>query len=401
MTKSILLFLFVTGLVLRIIFSLLIPDFTGNDEQAHLRYAQHISTEKRLPNLNNYPNENPAGNEYFQPPIYYVLIAPLISITSTPSSQLHLARIISIIIWGIGFYFALKLISIIKLPEPHSVIVLAFTALLPTYIANSSTSNNDTLTNTLSLITLFIIAKLLNQKLTFTKLLILSALISLAILSKLTGLIFLPTAVWLIYYKAKGLNKIFIANTTIFIITTGLFSGWWFLYNFLIYKDFLGPIAASTATFTNIPMNPYKLYLMTRGTFFTFWAAYGPANQIRLPIPAYIFLFVLTVFSIIGFLITLHQLIRKKVKLQIQNKYIIMCLIVFLFNICLLLIFNIRQHQPLGRYLYPSLFAVALFWSIGLNKFLPNSIQKILPKLLITTFLYLNLLGTLAIINNQ
>lgn len=399
MSKNTLFFLFATGLILRIFFSYLIPNFTGNDEQAHLKYAQHIAAEKKLPNLNNYLGENPAGNEYFQPPLYYLLLAPLIATNNNPSWQLHLARIVSIIIWSLGFYFAFKLISTIKLPQPHIMVILTFLALLPTYVATSSTVNNDTLTISLSLITLFYIAKLINQRLTPTRIFGLSALISLTILSKITGLIFLPAVIWLIYYKLKGNHKQFITHTLIFIASTVLLTSWWFLYNFLTYKDFLGPIAASTATFTNVPFDIYKLYLITRGTFFTFWASYGLANQIRLPIYIYLLLLLPTVLSILGFFLLLSKDFRKRIKFPIQSKYIYMFLIVLLANIFLLLIFNIRHHQPLGRYLYPSLFGVVLFGSIGLNTFLPKTIQKHLSKLVITMLLVLNLLGAVAIIN--
>lgn len=398
MTKNTFFFLFATGLILRIFFSYLIPDFTGNDEQAHLKYAQHILAEKKLPNPNDYEGENPAGNEYFQPPIYYLLLAPIIAFFDNPSSQLHLVRIVSIVIWGVGFYFAFKLISTIKLPQPHSMVVLTFLALLPTYVANSSTANNDTLTITLSQVTLFYIAKLINQRLTPARIFGLSALISLTILSKITGLIFLPAVIWLIYYKLKGNHKQFITHTLIFIASTALLTSWWFLYNYLTYQNILGPIAASTATFTNVPFDIYKLYLITRGTFFTFWASYGPANQIRLPIYIYLLLLLPTVLPILGFPLLLYKDFRKRIKLPIHSKYIYMFLIVLLANIFLLLIFNIKQHQPLGRYLYPSLFGVALFGSIGLNTFLPKTIQKHMSKLVITTMLILNLLGAVAII---
>lgn len=399
MIKNTVIFLAITGIILRIIFSFLIPDFTGNDEQAHLRYAQHILAEKKLPNLNNYQDENPAGNEYFQPPLYYLLLTPLISLTDNYSHQLHSARFVSILIWLVGFYFAFKLISIIKLREPHNTLILIFLAFLPTYIASSSTVNNDTLTITLSIITFFCIAKLLNQQLTSIKLLGPSILISLAILTKITGLIFLPAIIWLIYYKSKGINRKFISATTFFLVSTSILTSWWFIYNFLTYQNFLGPIAASTATFTNVPLSAYKLYLVIRGTFFTFWAAWGSANQIRLPLYTYLILLVLTVLPIFGFFLFIRKVFRKKANLPINKKYIYIFMIVLNTNIFLLLAFNIHQHQPLGRYLYPSLFSVALFWSIGLNHFLPKGTYKHLPKLIIIIMLYLNLLGIIALTN--
>lgn len=397
MKKGTFIFLFTSGLIFRILFSFLIPDFTGNDEPAHLRYAQHILSEKKLPNLNNYTTENPAGNEYFQPPLYYLFLTPLITLNNNPSMQLHIARIFSIIIWAIGFYIAYRLIIRIRLQDPHSTTILSFLALLPTYVANSSTVNNDSLTITLSIAALLCFTSILNQKITFSRLLSLSIIISATVLTKMTGLILLPAAIWLITYKAKGINKKFITNTTILMTLTILITGSWFLYNSLTYQNLLDPIESSTVTFTKIPLGINKLYLVLRGTFFTFWAAYGQANQIRLPQITYLLLLLLTIFPILGFCLSIYKVFKKKAKLPIDKKYIYPLLIVLVANILLLLSFNIYQHQPLGRYLFPSLFSIALFWSIGLNYFFPRVIQKHIPIVVITILFCLNFLGIVAL----
>jgi len=145
MTTNTFFFLATTGLVLRIIFSFLIPSFAGNDELAHLRYAQHILAERKLPNLNNYSTENPVGNEYFQPPLYYTLLTPLISFIQDPINQLKTGRLFSIFLWTVTFYFAYKILMVIKLPKSQSIITLSLVSLLPYYIFNSSSVTNDSL----------------------------------------------------------------------------------------------------------------------------------------------------------------------------------------------------------------------------------------------------------------
>ena len=396
MTKNTFIFLAVTGLILRIIFSYLIPDFAGNDEPAHLRYSQHILDEKSLPNLNNYPAENPAGNEYFQPPLYYTLLAPLIALAKDPVNQLRIGRLLSIFLWGITFYFAYKILTIIKFPKSQSTIAMSLVSLLPYYIFNSSSITNDSLLITLSTSTIFYIVSLLDKKISLTNIFALSILVSFTILTKLTGFILIPASILLFYYKQNKINRKFVSITSVFLSLIILLTAWWFLYNLNVYNDPVGPIKASTATFNNVPQGIYKYFLVARGTLFTFWAAYGPANEIRLPQISYIFLSALTLFSIAGFSIII---IKNDIKLVINSKILNLLITVITTNLALHIFFNINQHQPLGRYLFASIVPLGIFFALGLDRATPKKIRKYLPGFIVILLLSLNILGANTLIH--
>jgi len=365
----------------------------GNDELAHLRYAQHILADKRLPNLNNYPTENPAGNEYFQPPLYYIISSIFIFLSHSPTLQLQTLRILSILLWLVAFYLSYKIVVFLKFPKWISLSTLAFVALLPTYIVNSSTVTNDALVVPLTFTT-FLYLLISSKKITPKNLALLALLTALTIITKISGLILIPTILVLIYlYKRASLPKrIFLAS--IYCFLTFVLSFWWFLYNYLTYKSFLGPIEASTATFPTIPFNFYKIFLIFRGTFATFWVSYGEANQIRLPAFVYFLLLILTVFSLFG----IAKYLKNPQKSQVAKSHLLL-LIALISNVALFFIFNIKQHQPLGRYLFLSLIQISAIFSIGLYFLTPKAVRMYVPAFLILGLLMLNIWGVITLSN--
>src|SRR3989338_933416 len=398
--KKILILLLLLGIIFRLIFASLIPPFTGNDEPAHLRYAQHIRDEKRLPDANLYKNEELAGNEYFQPPLYYTLAAIVISFSQHSITQLQVLRVLSIILWLFALYFTYKTLTIIKSPAFQSVSTLAFISLLPTYIVNSATVTNDALVIPLAAITIYYLISTLNQKrVTYSQLTLFSLLTSLTILAKLNGLILVPAAIVTIFLMQKKVDIQFFKKSFFYIFFSAVFIFWWFLYNYLTYHNLQGPIEASTAAFNKIPFGANKIYLILRGTFATFWVAYGPANEIRLPTLVYEVLFLITLCSIFGNFLYLKNLTIKKTRLFLKTKPVIILLIALITNTILLVIFNINQHQPLGRYLFPSLIQISAIFSIGLYLLTPGAARKYVPVFLILGLLTLNIWGAITLSN--
>ncbi len=400
MTSSIFFFLAITGLILRIIFSFLIPDFTGNDELAHLKYAQHIAAEKALPNLNNYKDEQAAGNEYFQPPVYYFLGSMFISTTENAAGQLHILRMLSIFLWAVGFYFTYKILKILKLPVWLSTSTLVFSSLLPTYVVNSSTATNDALSVPLTIVTIYYLLTILNKTVRYPQILILSALSGITILTKLNGFILIPATITAVYCTKDKNFRTFFLKTLLFLGTTSLITLWWFAYNKQVYGDLMGPIDASTAGFVKIPFSLQKIYLLLRGTFATFWVAYGPANEIRLPAFVYGILFIFSSLSIAGNIIYAGKIIKRKMKLPLNGKIVKILGIALASNLALHFAFNINQHQPLGRYLFLSLIQIALIFSLGIGILLTNKARNFLPVFLIGLFFILNIWGALILINS-
>lgn len=388
--------LLVLGLIFRITFAFISPPFSGNDEKAHIVYSKHIFEEKRIPNAYLYKDESLKGNEYFQPPLYYLLTSPITGLYSNTITQLSIFRVFSIFMWALSFFFSYKILAFIKAPAWLSFGSLSFSALLPTYIANTATANNDALLILIFSITLFKILTLFKKKIHYQDLTYLAVLSALAILTKLNGLILAPAAMLLIFLQEKRLNYEVIKKTAFYFLLTGLFSGWWFIYNFILYKNFMGPIEFSTASFAKIPLSVYKIFLVTRGSFATFWLAYGSTNEIRLPLFVYMILFLLTIFSVIG----LISYFRGRNKDLIKPQFLILFGVILICNIFLHLTFNIIQFQPLGRYLYPSLLPISVFFSIGVYQITPSALKKFLPEFLLLLFCSLNVWGVITLLGH-
>jgi len=153
----------------------------------------------------------------------------------------------------------------------------------------------------------------------------------------------------------------------------------------------MGPISASTATFAKIPFGLQKIYLVTRGTFATFWVAYGPANEIRLPAFVYGFLFLLSSLALAGNIIYTKRILKGRI--------IKILLVAFISNLILHFAFNVNEHQPLGRYLFLSLIQIALIFSFGIGNLLPFKTRNHLPYFLTGLFFVLNIWGILILIN--
>jgi len=399
--KKNILLLLALGILFRIIFANLIPPFTGNDEPAHLRYAQHILSEKRLPNANLYHDEGLAGNEYFQPPAYYTLAASMIFNNTDPFIQLQILRLLAIILWLITFYFAYKTLLVLKLPKSYSISILAFVSLLPTYIVNSSTVTNDALAIPLATVIIYYMILWLKEKyLTYKKLSILAFLSALTILVKLNGFALVPGVILAIFYCEKGINSRFLTKTVVYSFLTFVLIFWWFFYNNLTYNNWFGPINISTATFAKVPFNLYKIYLVLRGGFATFWSAYGPANEIRLPIFVYFGLLLITSYGVIGAIVYSIKTKLNRASSLIGWGHLTILLTVFIFNFALLLALNIGQLQPLGRYLFISLLPISIFFVIGIFFLTPVRLRKFIPHFLIILLIGLNILGINTLVHH-
>ena len=383
--------IFVLGLILRLLFSFINPPFTGNDEPAHLRYAQHILAEKRLPNANLYRDEPLTGNEYFQPPLYYTISSFLIAPEPKPLTQMTVLRFLNVFLWVVLFYFSYLSLKRLGLDKTSSLLGLSLLSLLPTFIFLSTTIGNDLLVITLGTITIYYLITLaVTGKTSYTNLLILSILSSLSILAKLTGFSLVFGGLTLILLTEKSLFAK-IKKSIFYLSSICIMVSWWFLYNFFTYKNFLGPIDLSTNTFTKVPFSLYKVYLVSRGSFFTFWAAYGPANQIRLPLLFYFVFFLLSLLAVLGVLTYLKKPKRNNLSLT----KILFSIIAS--NVLLLLLFNIDQLQPLGRYLYVSLLPLAVFFGLGLKNILPKKLQTSFSLFLILFLLTANLLAIIIV----
>src|SRR5690242_17789566 len=89
---------FVLAFIVRVAYAFVTPPFEAPDEYSHYSYVKFLHTFHQLPVQPN-PAAHPEELEMHQPPLYYILVAPLFSSTELiPARPLLLLRFMNILV---------------------------------------------------------------------------------------------------------------------------------------------------------------------------------------------------------------------------------------------------------------------------------------------------------------
>ena len=289
--------LVVAYLALAIAYGLVIPPFENLDEVEHFGVVRYVTDTGRLPvqgdtALTTYHIRQEAS----QPPLYYLLAAPLLRLTGVSTADtrvyltpnpyvtcgteatrankavlrhdsfaeafpwrgallaLHLLRMLSTVLQAstvVGVY------AIARRAFPHKpgvpLLATALTAFNPQFLIVASGVNNDNVATPVITWALYVTVLVAQEGLSLRRALALGALIGLAALSKLTGLLLLllvALAVILNFKSqisnSKSANRQIcnlqsaICNVTILGGAALVVAGWWYIRNWQLYRDPLG-----------------------------------------------------------------------------------------------------------------------------------------------------------------
>src|SRR5688572_7628702 len=139
-----------TGFICRIAFLLFTPTFYAPDEQAHFKYVKYLAEHHSLPIQTSLTDSSTNDWEYYQPPIYYILLSPFYLLAERLFQNdfltVRVLRGFSIILWGITTLFSFKFLDSLNIHDRFlKIFVIAMVCLLPTYTFLSSVINNDNL----------------------------------------------------------------------------------------------------------------------------------------------------------------------------------------------------------------------------------------------------------------
>lgn len=320
----------VLALSARLIYAFTNPVYNAPDEQAHFKYVQYLVQEASFPKAESRVEAPTNDWEYYQPPLYYLLSAPILLIFDSA----YALRIFSVLLsLGVVFltYWAFR-----------SLIAAAFVAFLPTYVGLSTAITNDNLL--IFLFTLFFFLILRGYRNPVGLGLLSGALA----LTKYPGLVALPFLAVLFLYEKRYKPLLFTLG-----IAFVMFSPW-LVRNQQLYGDWFAMEIANKVV--NTPLNSHNLNIVVHRIFDTFWMIFGIRNNqtIRLDFLPFIF-FVLSVVLAKGF-----------VQTWFDNRYPYKLLcgisLVFLF---LTFQFAFKYGQPQGRFIYPVIMPLGLFIERG------------------------------------
>jgi 4-amino-4-deoxy-L-arabinose transferase-like glycosyltransferase len=373
--------------LLLILWSFAVPVFEAPDEPHHWQYAQYLHQNKKLPLY------GPDFIEAYQPPTYYVLVAPFASASDTPTLAarfdsagravpqipprlfvntwadfgrywpLRITLLATCILSLFAVYFAY--LSGREAAGNSSTGLLAggLTAFLPQFTFRGMNISNDALVTATSAAAVYVIIRLARRGFTLKLGLIAALAIAAAVLSKVNS-IFLPVPFALVVLTEKGtwlerVKRLLVLGVGLLAVTP------WFVYNTKIYGN---PLATGKVIWAAVPSvivpkgitSPFFRTEFPVLLWRSFVGLFGWMNVI-MPDALYRSFAALGLLGIIGY--ALHFVRHPK-----DRRLALVLLPVPVLALLAVIQYNLTFSQPQGRYLFPALTAIAVLIAIGIGE---------------------------------
>jgi hypothetical protein len=369
-TRQIILSVILVGLVARVAMAIFTPTFYAPDEQSHFKYVQYLYEHQTLPVQTSQTYTETNDWEYYQPPVYYLSCVPIYwAAMSVTDGNIDVAvraiRFFSIALWMVNVAFAIKILANLQYKGTFvEAFAISTLALLPTYVALSSSINNDNLLIPLG----GPIFLLLSSKPTPARIVLLGALLSLALMTKLTGVVFIAAFLaWLaIQTTREGLQPLralcylLIVMGMVVTIFTPLA-----LHNLSVYGDLTGESIANVL----VPWSSLAagLQFIFDQLSSTFWSTYGIRNNIFFLPSIGVFITCLAIAGAIHWVIRSRSILRNQL-LTDRGLFLLSVSTTVVVNLILVLRFGLLYGQAQGRLLFPSLIPISLFLALGIRQ---------------------------------
>ncbi len=393
-----LVFIVVVYMVVGALYALKTPTWEAPDEPAHYNYIAYLAENGRFPVLQegDYPHEYleeikakkfppemsiaPIRYEFHQPPLYYLLAAPIYLATKplTLAQQVVVLRIFSLLQGGVLLVVSYLIVKEV-FPEGEFLPLasVAFIATVPMHMAMTAAINNDTLGELILALILWQCLLAMREGLKERRL-SLGLLLALALLTKTT--IYAPAIASILVaalylWRRKGS----ILRHLGLILGVGLaLSAWWFLRNSLVYGGFdIFGWARHDAIVLDQPTTAEWIALYGTGkvvkdffviSFKSFWAIFGWMG-VLVDSRIYDFLFLVSLGALLGVGIYIKRLARGSERLTaFQGWALFISLLILLLVAASHLWYNFKFVQHQGRYLFPALIPIGLFFALGLRE---------------------------------
>jgi hypothetical protein len=397
------------------------PRWQAPDEPAHYNYVRGLAENGTFPVLQpgdydqQYLEELKAQKfppplsidsiryEAHQPPLYYVLAAPVY----LSARALQLDDVLALRVLNVFFALwlsALAYLIFVQVFPTNALLRLAgvgIIATLPMHLAMSAAINNDTLAEIVAAVILLLALQRVRGKLADRRFVVLGGLAyGIALLTKTTlypNIVLLALAEYayrqIQFARQQPRAARFSAwlpnrSTVVASVKTLapllgialLLSGAWFVRNALTYgaNDLLGwnrhdlVVVGQPTTAQYLAQFGWRnvLFNFFATSFRSFWAQFGWMG-VLVNDRIYVFLFVLTAFACCGALLWVIRLVRRRQEFAPETRWTWLLLGAMLtLAVAAHVYYNLKYVQPQGRYLFPGLIPLAAFWSAGLDEML-------------------------------
>lgn len=387
------------------------PAWETPDEPAHYNYIRHIADTLTFPVLQvgdynfdelerlkaaRFPPSMPIDGvryEFHQPPLYYLLMAPLYKVTTgLPLAQQVVAlRLVSVLLGALVLLVAYGITRTVFAKESLlALAVPAFVAVIPMHTAMSAATNNDTLSELLLAVILWLALLRLRDAIPTRRYVVLGGVIlGLGLLTKVTvyvGIVLFAAAElgrWVnpalrqgpapAVAGAGGFARLIgrVARLADFaaLAAIGLIpSAWWFVRNAWVYGnlDILGrqrhDLVVLGQPRTVWGWEAVQHFVVV--SFRSFWAQFG---WMGIPVDERIYqgLAVLSLLAAVGLALFLW---REGPGMPALHKWEL-GLLALLFVLILggMVQYNLDYIQAQGRYLFPATVSIAVGFALGLR----------------------------------
>ena len=389
-----------------VLFAGLTPRWQAPDEPAHYNYIRYLATEKGFPELvagcydeaylaelkrRKFPLDLTIDSvcyEFHQPPLYYLLAAPIYYLSS---GSLLAVRLVSVAL-GAGVVVFAFLIA--RTLFPHNLAIplgtMAFVAFVPMHVAILASVNNDALAELILAALLLLLVRCLLDKnpLSIKQSLLIGLLLGLGLLTKVTIYIAVPLVAMMLALRAwidireagfgyvRLIVKELIKDGLMIYSLALLVALPWFARNAALYGDgdILGlgrhdaVVQGQLRTADLVAEVGTKTYLVNfiTTTFRSFWGQFG-WMAVPMDNRTYFFLTILSVMALVGlvayalttFITTTSP--RQQAALGLMAAVILLVALAYGW-------YNLTFVQFQGRYLFPATIPLGLFFSLGLNE---------------------------------
>jgi len=369
-TRSLFAVVLAVGILCRLAYVFLTPVFYAPDEQSHFNYLKYLSENRAFPVQAGPMGESDNEWEYFQPPLYYLALAPLYSVVEAAFHNLaaivFALRLTSVLLWLVNIRLGLILLQRLGIKDGFLWLsTLSLACLLPTYTFVSSAINNDNLMITLGTGVLCLMAR--HQKSLKTSLL-LGGLLGVALWVKQSAVVFLP-AIGLLFFLERHRQAItwrtmFWQLGVVFVLAALIYSPWaarnWHIYGTFTPED----LSAAAKTW---PSSVDGIISAAHNLVKTFWSVSGISNNIGYPFPLFGMGFGLVCLAglALGWKQNPDTISRIR---TLPNAPVIAAFgFAVVVNAILVLRFGYLYGMGQGRHLFPLLFSIALLLAVGLR----------------------------------
>ncbi len=410
-------------------YALYTPAWQAPDEPAHYNYVRHLVEEQALPELRpgDYPAEyleeikaarfptempiEPIRYESHQPPLYYLLAAPVFALAralgmETPLLPLRLFSVALGLVSIAAGYAALR----VALPEHPQLAwgAAAFAATLPMHVAMTGVVNNDVLVELVLALVAWQILITEREGWSDRRAVVLGVLVGLAFLTKLqayvaAGLVALGWALearrsWA---AGQGLGAPIRRGLLMAGVALALTLPW-LARNMAVYgwSDPLAmgrhaQVAAGQLTTQELLNEIGTLAFVRRFAQTTFQSFWGQFGWMGVPLPARVYqgLAVLSGLAALGLVDALPAVRRAWCNRTTRHGLLLLGIWCVL-SVVGYLWYNLTYVQHQGRYLFPAIIPLGLLFTIGIQRLLQRRPRWIL--LLLVAMLAGLVIGGLA-----